>query len=248
LPNGTILIAGGFTVNSTSSIVATAEMEIYNPEGNGSVTFLGNLPINLALQNAIYSNGKVYLVGGVSFSNGNPSWAPNVLIVDPTTGNVTTGAAIPSGGIVTPCWVPLANGTTLMAGGVTGDLTNPNTVNASYIFNPAGNSGAGVFTATGNLHVARWNAPCSLLANGKVLVAGGGPTWQPYTDLSSVEIFDPTANGNVGAFTLLSSTMVIGQECAAALLPNGHVLFPGGNSGEDSNGGGTNINIAQLFK
>jgi hypothetical protein len=42
--------------------------------------------------------------------------------------------------------------------------------------------------------------------------------------------------------------MVIGQECAAALLPNGHVLFPGGNSGEDSNGGGTNINIAQLFK
>jgi hypothetical protein len=97
------------------------------------------------------------------------------------------------------------------------------------------------------LHVARQNAPGSLLANGKALVAGGGPVWDTYTDLSSAEIFDPTANGGVGAFTLLSATMVQGQECAPALLPNGHVFFPGGNSGEDG-GAGIQTGMAELFE
>jgi hypothetical protein len=248
LPDGRILIAGGQTVSTSATNAVTSEVEIYDPSANGGqggTTVQGDLPVPMGYQKAVYANGLVYLVGGVTFTNGTPAIVPNVLIVNPATGITTQSTTtLPAGAGVWSGWSQLANGTCLMAGGM--DLAKTPLL-TSYRFNPAGNSGAGSFTATGNLNVARINPDTIALANGKVLVAGGAPHDHPYTDLSSGELFDPSGNGGAGTYALLGNSMVTGNECAPALLPNGSVLLPGGISGIDANDDNIDTSTAEIF-
>lgn len=62
----------------------------------------------------------------------------------------------------------LSNGKVLITGGLIGlGLAT------AEIFDPAGNAGAGIFTATGSMALAKYYHTATLLSNGKVLIAGG---------------------------------------------------------------------------
>ena len=92
-----------------------------------------------------------------------------------------------------------------------------------------------VFTATTNaasfatassLATARYNHSATLLANGKVLVAGGRNT-SPSTSFASAELYDPVT----GAWTSVGSLSTARFHHTATLLPNGKVLVAGGENG-----------------
>ena len=88
-----------------------------------------------------------------------------------------------------------------------------------------------VFTATTNaasfatassLATARYNHSATLLANGKVLVAGGRNT-SPSTSFASAELYDPVT----GAWTSVGSLSTARFHHTATLLPNGKVADNG---------------------
>jgi len=134
----------------------------------------------------------------------------------------------------------LASGKVLVAGG-----TDPFTiylglpysgrsgimaVRDAFLYDPA----AGTWSATGSMSVARKALTATLLADGRVLVAGGSDSGQtpvsaqPMDAVSSAEVFDPAANGGVGAFSATGSMATPRALAAAARLPSGKVLVAGG--------------------
>jgi len=86
-----------------------------------------------------------------------------------------------------------------------------------------GSPQSGTFRATGEMNVARSFHTATLLANGKVLIAGGAVRaasgeWGPFA-----ELYDP----NTGAFTLTGNTNTPLFVSSATLLNDGRVLIVG---------------------
>src|SRR5215475_9250839 len=87
---------------------------------------------------------------------------------------------------------------------------------------PAANGGNG-FISTGNLTTPRYNHTATLLADGRVLAAGGA--YEGFdTDLSSAELYDPAT----GTWSVTGSLASVRESHTATLLPNGKVLVAGG--------------------
>ncbi len=89
--------------------------------------------------------------------------------------------------------------------------------------------GAAVFTPTGYLSTGCAKHTATLLAIGKVLVAGG-VTGSGYTTLAVAELFDPATG--VWSPTASLATSRFGH--TATLLPNGKVLVAGGYDDNDN--------------
>ena len=139
----------------------------------------------------------------------------------------TTAASLITGRYLHSATI-LNNGQILVAGGV----SCPTSDSCSYLpsaelYDPV----AGTFTNTGSLATPR-SAPAVLLANGKVLVAGG------YTcdasgncsSLSSAEVYDPASSSFSGTGSM--ATPRSGH--TMTLLNNGKVLIAGGLSCTDA--------------
>jgi hypothetical protein len=126
----------------------------------------------------------------------------------------------------------LKDGKVLIVGG--GDAN-------TELFDPA----TGAFTPGGAMTAPRYGATATLLANGKVLIAGGLGT-MPAADghlprLSLAELYDPQS----GSFSSTGS-MTVGRILhTATLLNDGRVLIVGGIDG--NGGGGAAAASAELY-
>jgi hypothetical protein len=101
---------------------------------------------------------------------------------------------------------------------------------------PAAAFGDG-FSATGNLHTARYGASDAPLPGGKVLVAGGFNN----ANLASAEIYDAAT----GTFTPTTNSLSVARGFATATtLQNGKILIANGG---DYNDGGAASKAADLF-
>jgi large repetitive protein len=210
LPNGTVLVAGG---QGTNGVLSSAEL--YDPI-SGAWTATGSMTTNRSSYTAmLLRNGKVLVAGGA----GSSAYLSSAELYDPTTGLWTaTGSlnAFRAGHTATL----LPNGKVLVAAGsyYSGGY---HYLSSAELYDPI----TGTWATTSALATARGSHTATLLANGKVIVAGGVNGGNPVpVFLSSAELYDP-ATGKWTATVSMGGTLA-GH--TAILLPNQKVLVAAG--------------------
>lgn len=169
-------------------------------------------------------DGRVLVAGG--YTTGDGSLASTVLF-DPSTGTFNpTGSLTSTRGLHTATL--LADGRVLTTGGGVASWVFPGPyLNSAELYDPM----TGTFADSGSMATAREDHTATLLADGRVLIAGGND----YTDhgTASAELYDPTT----GAFTSTGSLSTARGFHTATLLLDGRVLIAGGDTGAWSNPG-----------
>jgi N-acetylneuraminic acid mutarotase len=227
LANGKILAAGG-----TNNGVALTSAELYNPAAR---TWASTGSLSVARSHAravLLSNGSVLVVGGC-INDCLSATTKSAELYNPTSGTFTvTGSMVQARaefGVTL-----LANGQVLVAGGCTAYDANGclSTTTKAEIYDPT----SGTWKSTGALRAARHAMTATLLASGKVLVAGGATSASDA--LNSTEIYDPTAK----TWTLGTKMVQARSDYASIMLGTGKVLFMGGE-----NINGISIKNAELY-
>jgi hypothetical protein len=202
LPNGKVLVAGGFGTEALNSA------ELFNPAtGTFSNVAAAMLAHRQGPSAVTLPDGRVYIAGG--FGAG-----ATAEYFDPQTGGFSPAPSMLTERFDAAAAL-LPDGRVLIAGG------NYYTTNYSSaeIFDPA----TGTYTPTGSMSVAKTEMVTAPLQDGRVLVAGGFVAG-PETMLSSAEIYDP----KTGAFSPTTSLAIPRADSAGTVLADGRVLIAGG--------------------
>jgi uncharacterized delta-60 repeat protein len=226
LPNGKVLVAGGGKYDTTGAVYHSS-CELYDPS-KGTWAGTGSLgSARLGHTATLLRNGKVLMAGGYRGEN----TLASAQLYDPTTGAWTnTGTLGTSRTGHTATLLP--NGNVLVAAGETGDVFHDTPLTASAeLFNPS----TGTWTTTDAMTLARSAHTATLLATGKVLVAGGAG--DPSVT-ATAELYDPSDGGQW--FGSATSTVARALH-TTTLLPNGQVLVAGGSNGT------TTLGNAELY-
>lgn len=231
LPNGKVLVVSDDNVG----IPTGGGAELFDPvTGTWSLTGRLNNTERTFHTATLLPNGKVLVAGGATYDFFFIA-TKSVELYDPATGTWT-----PTGNLTMPranhTATLLPNGKVLVVGGVDWDEGGP-IYDSAELYDPA----TGIWSVTGSLTTARSDHTATLLANGKVLVAGGLLLNRDYFVTNSAELYDPST-GNWSTTGSLNTTRH-GQ--TATLLPDGKVLVAGGSS--TSNVSNTSLNTAELY-
>ena len=252
LKDGRVLIAGGQGGSSflVTSILATAEL--YDPS-TGTFTSTGSMTAARYSQAAtLLADGRVLITGGEGPGPG-PRFSSGLTsaeLYDPKTGTFTaTGtmsAPHPSATLNL-----LSSGKVLVTGGTSAEIYDPKTgffapagpVNEASggavllkdgrVFIPGYDSGS-VYEITGDSlklvasvpGTLRSDHTTTLLANGKVLIAGGQTGEDQPPRESEASLYDPRSGTLQGTGFLLTGR----SGHTATLLPGGRVLIAGGDN------------------
>ena len=213
---------GTETIHYTGTFVATGSMS--TPRAGATATLL--------------PDGRVLIAGGTSGPGASTALASAEIY------DLRSGTFTPTGSMAAPRTnagaLALPDGRVLIAGGFGVDGSGAAVVLATAeLFNPA----TGTFATTGSMSVQRALASMVLLADGRILVAGGeSGSSRGTTELASAEIYDP----GTGTFSATGSMHVSREAASAALLPDGQVLVAGGSTSSDAAGGAVTA-TAELF-
>ena len=162
-------------------------------------------------------DGRVLVAGGVNGS----TLVASAELFDPASGTWTTTGSMAVSRLGHAA-VLLADGRVLVVGGVSNYTCAAGPVGTSAeIYDPA----TGKWSETGSMQVARSSAAIALLADGKVLVAGGGNRCSRMWN--TAELYDPVT----GEWTLTDPMNAARQSAAAVRLTDGRVLVAGGIGG-----------------
>jgi hypothetical protein len=223
LPNGNVLITGGFSPVSDcldGPFPALSSAELFDP-ANGSFAPTGSMAEERGGHTAtLLPNGKVLIAGGGNTGGSYPALAGSASgtaeVYDPASGTFSaTGEMVTSRAGQTATL--LANGTVLIAGGWTGSSA----IASAELYDPA----TGSFTLTGNMSAARTEHTATELPDGRVLITGGLNVTNP-SGSSTAEIYDPAT----ASFVATGSMTVARALHTATLLPNGTVVVVGGGT------------------
>jgi hypothetical protein len=211
LKNGKVLITGGLSPEWPRQKLA----EIYDP-ATGSFSPVGEMATSRADHTAtLLPNGQVLLGAGSTGRSINEAVTQTAELFDPAMNRF-----IATGNLSVPrhkhAAVLLRDGKVLVIGGADSRLRG--FYNSAELYDPA----TGKFSPTGAMSVARYKIreAAALLADGRVLIAGGG---------TRLEVYDPAA----GIFSLLPDRVTTPlRYSTTTLLPDGTALIAGGYGGE----------------
>jgi hypothetical protein len=219
LQSGKVLIAGG----GTDEVCCLNSTEIYDPSSNSFAPAFDTPVMNTARSEAtatLLPSGKVLIAGG--YGEGNNIPLSSAELYDPAT-NTFSSAGFMNVSRAEGTATLLPSGKVLIAGGATLQDQVLVPLLSTEIYDPGTNS----FAAERNtpiMNVARDEATATLLASGKVLIAGGNVTGMEAT---STELYDPITNTFAPADQ--TANMNVGRAIAqATLLLSGKVLIAGG--------------------
>jgi len=206
LPNGKVLITGGFDSNFQS----LASAELYDP-ASGVFTPTGNMITARDEHTAtLLKSGKVLITGGERLSGSTGNILYNAELYDPASGTFSF-----IGYMTRPRYQHTA--TLLQSGKVL--IADGNSASAE-LYDPDN----GTFRSAGAMTTIRFNYTATLLLNGKVLIAGGVYYNDNY--LASTELYDPASNSWSPGANLSTAR----KDHSATLLPDGRVLIAGGSN------------------
>lgn len=212
LPNGLVLIAGGWGVEGRTSTT-----ELYDPQTGQFRTAASMLGPRASMTATLLKSGLVLFAGGDSARN-----KPQLIaeLYNPITNEFTPSGALNHGRSAHTATF-LKDGTVLLVGGRSGQ--NGKILSSAERYDPA----AGAFTLTGAANVARNKHAAVLLQDGNVLILGGSNQNGWNGQYTSAEIYD-TSLGTFTQTTNMNSERFKLAD-AAVLLDSGDVLIGGGN-------------------
>ena len=230
LPNGKVLIAGGFDNDLVPASYNSDSADLYDP-ATGTFTAVGSMNSGRAYHTAtLLSDGRVLIAGGMDAGN-NPT--NTVEIFDPSNNSFTTLINALNEDRYEHTATLLSDGTVLFTGGrITAGFSD-----TAEIYDPS----TGLFKLTTNLggtnmKSIRIDHTATLLSDGTVLIAGGSTAYNSGY-LKTAEIYDPDTH----KFNLTSADMSSTRSYhSATLLLDGTVLISGGENGSD-------LKIAEIF-
>jgi hypothetical protein len=238
----TLKTAGTQTITATdvdTAALTGTSNSIHVPAPASGFTATGSMTSARESHTAtLLNDGKVLVVGGDAWELFRycPNLPPlpckphHVPLASAELFDPASGSFAGTGNMVAPRTLHaatlLGNGKVLVTGGDSGnDFSTP--LATAEIFDIS----TGMFTPTGNMVNARAGHTATLLANGKVLVAGGSSG-------DAAELFDPAT----GEFTATGSMETSRANGTATLLKNGDVLVTGGDDAS-----GNPVATAELF-
>ena len=193
----------------------------YMPPAPGLWTATGALTNAPYLHTAtLLPNGKVLVAGG---SDNNGYASAGAQLYNPATGTWSSTNTMGKARFGHTATL-LPNGKVLVVGGIT-NYDNASLVQTVELFNPTNSTWAN----TGALKFPRYGHTATLLANGKVLVAGGTGTNLPNPNLTNIyptEVYDPAT----GLWATNDPLLVGRFGHTATLLTNGKVLIAAGET------------------
>ena len=208
LRSGEVLIAGGGSASACDVSCYLASAEVYDPS-SGTFTAVGNMTARRAGASAILlQDGDVLIVGG-NEASGDEQVASAELYHPSTRTFSTTGSMRSLAGA--SVLLQLQNGKVLAANDSGGELYDPSTRR---------------FTVADGFTIARAKYGAALLADGRLLIAGGqvGGAWGPR--VATTSIYDPASGTlksgpemNLSRFKLKKAVVPLGD---------GRVLIAGG--------------------
>jgi LysM domain/Kelch motif len=218
LKSGRVLVIGC----DASGVCASSLADIYDPSTGlfSAVPTTGSCTFCTA---TLLNDGRVLVARGDTLS---PSPIPSLLF-DPATDTFATTGSMTTDRVGQTATL-LSDGRVLIAGGFD-TLDNSLVALASAeLYDPK----TGTFSPTGPMTTARDGQTATLLADGRVLIAGGTSAANVGTGkeiLASAELYDP----RTGAFSPTGSMTTARIGHTANLLSDGRVLIAGGGNNTD---------------
>ncbi len=227
LPNGKVLVAGGFDLYSGASPFDPAfkSTEIYDPSLS---VFSPGPDMTVPRRHHVATqlkDSRVLITGGIQLQGSGFSASPNTEIYDPATNIFNVSNRMTDGRWMHTATL-LADGRVLIAGGRNNNCTANcpiYSLNTAEIFDPV----AGTFTPTGSMKISRYNHTATLLTDGRVLILGGETTEDLGTGIEEVgpaELYDPAT----GQFTKWTNLVLPRSSHSVTLLNNGKLWVVGG--------------------
>lgn len=214
LTTGKVLVTGGFAILSGWPVWSTSEL--YDPS-IGSFSSTSSMTTSRFGHTAtLLPDGRVLVAGGDSstpYLGYGSSAQASAELYDPATGLFTATGVMNAARTYHSARL-LNTGKVLIMGGFVYDAQgNQISLPSAELYDPS----TGTFTATGSMATARAWFTATLLANGKVLVDGGGANSEPSPELydPATGLFSPTGTSSYPNYVVPTS---------ASLLTNGDVL------------------------
>jgi hypothetical protein len=214
LADGRVLITGGGRAGWLTDAPHLSSAELFDPR-TGTFSPTGSMATPREVHTAtLLANGRVLIIGGMETQIRSTASAE---LYDPKTGTFSpTGSLTAARAFHTATL--LADGRVLVVGGSVAAWTSNAPLDSAEIYDPS----TGRFSAAGPMTAARTYHTATLLADGRVLIAGGSDGYRE--EIASAEIFDP----RTGSFSA-TGPMTDGREYqTATLLADGRVLIAGG--------------------
>ena len=220
LDNGKVLVVGGDKAPDIQYLGLLGTAELYDPAtGTWSKTGSLNTPRD-GFTATLLSNGEVLVAGGVDDSDAPLDTAE---IYDPVKGTWRYTGSF-GGARFYHAATRLADGKVLIVGGSNDDFLLT-AIGGATAYDPM----TGTWSGVGGLYTPRAQSTATLLANGKVVVAGGfdnlydTPPTVNHVSYALADLFDPIAG-----WSATGPMNARRYDHTATLLPNGEILVTGG--------------------